>query len=153
MQDLGELVCTAKALAEVGMGSRIQTPKLVDYSIQVYHSRCHIRPSQEKREYSKPWNYLRDSREQRNEMGEHTATSNNSDHNAWRGEKIPQTHHKKRDKTCSFSFKAVRKHLYKGHKQKTFQIKGSRPLFMKQTSHQVVCNSYQKLVYLPKNKI
>lgn len=56
------------------------------YSIHVHHSRCHIGPSQRKREYSKPWNYLRDSREQRNEMGEHTASSNNSDHNAWRGE-------------------------------------------------------------------
>lgn len=63
------------------------------------------------------------------------------------------THHKKRDKNLLFFIRSCQKASIQRTQTETFQIKGSRPLFMKQTSHQVVCNSYQKLVYLPKNKI
>lgn len=87
-------------------------------------------------------------REQRGKSGKNAASSNKSHHNAEK--KNPQPHPQKRKKNLVSLFESSQKCLTKAQIKNILDKRIQAP-FLKRTSHQVVCNSYQKLVYLPKN--
>ena len=86
-------------------------------------------------------------REQRGKSEKNAASSNKSHHNA---EKNPQPQPQKRKKNLVSLFQSSQKCLTKAEIENILDKRIQAPL-LKRTSHQVVCNSYQKLVYLPKN--